>query len=175
MRHLNAGRKLGRNSEHRQALYRNLTTDILRHGRVRTTLHKAKEARRFVEQMITLGKRGHLHARRQAAAFLRDNEVVKKVFGDYAQVFKDRAGGYTRILKLGPRPGDCAEMAFIELVDGVAAPEKPAAKEKGKGKAPAKAKGKEKPAKASGAAEKPKQEKPARGTKKSTAAEAAGK
>ncbi len=117
MRHQKAGRHLGRTAAHRKALFRNLSTDILKHGRVRTTLPKAKEVRRFVERMITLGKRGHLHARRQAAAFLKDKDVVRKLFSEYAEMFKDRPGGYTRIIKLGRRTGDGAEMALIELVE----------------------------------------------------------
>jgi large subunit ribosomal protein L17 len=130
MRHMNYGRKLGRTGKHRRALWRNLATEILRRGRVRTTVPKAKEVRRYVERMITLGKRGHLHARRMAASFLRDRTVVSKVFGEYAQSFKERAGGYTRIIKLGPRLGDCAEMAYIELIGF----EPAAVHEKAKGK-----------------------------------------
>ncbi|MDX6541552.1 MAG: large subunit ribosomal protein [Gaiellales bacterium] len=116
MRHQKRGRKLGRDSAHRKSLYANLTAELIQHGRIRTTLAKAKEVRPVAEQMITLGKRGDLHARRQAAAFLRQKPIVKSLFEDVAPRYAERPGGYTRIIKLGPRLGDAAEMAYIELV-----------------------------------------------------------
>ncbi|MDX6561323.1 MAG: large subunit ribosomal protein [Gaiellales bacterium] len=116
MRHQKRGRKLGRDSAHRKSLYANLTSELIQHGRIRTTLAKAKEVRPVAEQMITLGKRGDLHARRQAVAFLRQKPVVKSLFEDIAPRYAERPGGYTRIIKLGPRLGDAAEMAYIELV-----------------------------------------------------------
>lgn len=109
-------RKLGMVSSHRRAMLRNLTTDILKHGKVTTTETRAKEARRMVEKMITLGKRGDLHARRQAMAYMMDETVVKNLFDDIAPKYDERKGGYTRILKIGPRKGDGAPMAIIELV-----------------------------------------------------------
>jgi large subunit ribosomal protein L17 len=116
MRHQKRGRKLGRDSAHRKSLYANLTAELIQHGRIRTTLAKAKEVRPVAEQMITLGKRGDLHARRQAVAFLRQKPVVTSLFEDVAPRYAERPGGYTRIIKLGPRLGDAAEMAYIELV-----------------------------------------------------------
>jgi len=116
MRHQKRGRKLGRDSAHRKSLYANLTSELIQHGRIRTTLAKAKEVRPVAEQLITLGKRGDLHARRQAVAFLRQKTVVKSLFEDVAPRSAERPGGYTRIIKLGPRLGDAAEMAYIELV-----------------------------------------------------------
>ena len=109
-------RKLGRESAHRKAMLRNLVTDLLREGRIQTTEHRAKEARRLAEKMITLGKRGDLHARRQAMAYIFDESVVTKLFEEIAPKYADRQGGYTRILKLGPRQGDNAEVVFLELV-----------------------------------------------------------
>ncbi len=109
-------RKLGRDSAHRKAMLRNLVTDLLREGRIQTTEHRAKEARRQAEKMITLGKRGDLHARRQAMAYIYDESVVSKLFEEIAPKYADRQGGYTRILKLGPRQGDAAEVVFLELV-----------------------------------------------------------
>ena len=109
-------RKLGRPTAHRNLMLRNLVTDLLREGRISTTLFRAKEARRMAEKMITLGKRGDLHARRQALSYILDEDVVTKLFDEIAPKYADRNGGYTRILKLGPRTGDNAEMAFIELV-----------------------------------------------------------
>ena len=117
MRHARSGKKLGRDSAHRKALYANLAGALIEHGRIKTTVTKAKAVRPIAEQMITLGRRGDLHARRQATAFLRSRDVVHKLFGEVAPLFKDRPGGYTRIVKLGPRPGDAAEMAYLELVD----------------------------------------------------------
>jgi large subunit ribosomal protein L17 len=116
MRHQRRGRKLGRSSAHRKALYANLTAQLIEHGRIRTTLAKAKEVRPVAEQMITLGKRGDLHAHRQAVAFLRQKPVVHHLFAEVAPRYAERPGGYTRIVKLGVRQGDAAEMAYIELV-----------------------------------------------------------
>jgi large subunit ribosomal protein L17 len=117
MRHQRAGKKLGRDSAHRKALYANLTGALIEHGRIRTTVAKAKAVKPIAEQMITLGRRGDLHARRQATAFLRSRDVVHHLFAEIAPRFKERPGGYTRIVKLGPRQGDAAEMAYLELVD----------------------------------------------------------
>jgi large subunit ribosomal protein L17 len=117
MRHARRGKKLGRDSAHRKALYANLAGALIEHGRIKTTVTKAKAVKPIAEQMITLGRRGDLHARRQATAFLRSRDVVHKLFADIAPLFKERPGGYTRIVKLGPRPGDAAEMAYLELVD----------------------------------------------------------
>ena len=116
MRHLKSGRQLSRNSSHRWALMRNLITALLREEKIQTTDPKAKELRRWVERVITLGKRGDLHARRQAAAIVQDKTVVQKLFDAIGPRFKDRPGGYTRIIKLGVRHGDAAKMALIELV-----------------------------------------------------------
>ena len=122
MRHQKQGRKLGRDSAHRKALYANLCGSLIEHGRIKTTLAKAKEVRPIAEQMITLGKRGDLHARRQAIAFLRSNDVVHVLFSEVAPRFADRPGGYTRVVKIGPRQGDGAPMAYLELVDFVPRP-----------------------------------------------------
>lgn len=109
-------RKLGRPTAHRNLMLRNLVTDLLKYGRITTTDCRAKEARRMAEKMITLGKRGDLHARRRAIAYIFDESVVTKLFEEIAPKYADRNGGYTRILKLGPRQGDNAEMVFLELV-----------------------------------------------------------
>ncbi|AAM25406.1 MAG: 50S ribosomal protein L17 [Caldanaerobacter subterraneus] len=109
-------RKLGRPSDQRRAMLRNLVTDFLRYERITTTEARAKEVRKIAEKMITLGKRGDLHARRQALAYILDESVVKKLFDDIAPRYKERNGGYTRIFKLGPRRGDGAPLAVIELV-----------------------------------------------------------
>ncbi len=116
MRHQKAGKRLGRTTSHRKAMMRNMATSLLDHERIETTETKAKELRRYVEKMITLGKRGDLHARRQALSFIRKREVVAKIFDVYAERFKDRNGGYTRVMKLGKRIGDGARMAIIELI-----------------------------------------------------------
>lgn len=121
MRHMKSGRQLSRNSSHRWALMRNLITALLREEKIQTTDPKAKELRRWVDRVITLGKRGDLHARRQAAAIIFDKTVVKKLFDTIGPRFKDRPGGFTRIIKLGIRHGDAAQMALIELVGGEAA------------------------------------------------------
>ena len=117
MRHQRSGKKLGRDSAHRKALYSNLTGALIDHGRIQTTEAKAKAVKPFAEKMITLGKRGDLHARRQALAALRSNDVVHRLFADVAPRFADRPGGYTRIIRLGPRQGDAADMVYLELVD----------------------------------------------------------
>ena len=117
MRHRSAHRKLGRKTEHRISLLRNLAASLISHGRVRTTEAKAKELRPFVEKLVTLGKRDSLHARRHALSILPRREVVTKLFSDVSPRFSERPGGYTRILKLVHRQGDGASMAFIEFVD----------------------------------------------------------
>ena len=119
MRHHRAGKKLGRDASHRRALYANLASALIEHGRIRTTEAKAKAVKPIAEQMITLARRGDVHARRQALAYLRSQDVVHKLFSDVAPRFADRPGGYTRIVKLGPRQGDAAEMVYLELVDYV--------------------------------------------------------
>ena len=122
MRHRKSGRGLSRSRSHRSALDRNQVTDLLRHEAIVTTEAKAKTIRPVAEKMITLGKRGDLHARRQAGAVLTDRKVLRTLFDDIAPRFAERNGGYTRIIKLGPRRGDGAQMAHIELVER-AAPE----------------------------------------------------
>ena len=117
MRHGVAGRKLGVTSTHRLAMFRNMAHALIKHEQITTTLPKAKELRPVTEKLITLGKRGDLHARRQAYAELRDNVIVTKLFGVLADRYKGRSGGYCRVLKAGVRYGDCADMAVIELVD----------------------------------------------------------
>jgi large subunit ribosomal protein L17 len=117
MRHGMAGRKLSVTSSHRIAMLRNMATSLLKHEQITTTLPKAKELRPYVERIITLGKRGGLHARRQALAQIRDERVVVKLFGPIAERYKARQGGYTRVMKAGMRYGDAAPMAVIELVD----------------------------------------------------------
>ncbi|MSO54449.1 MAG: 50S ribosomal protein L17 [Rhodospirillales bacterium] len=117
MRHRNSGRKLNRTASHRKAMFSNMTASLLSHEQIKTTLPKAKELRRFTDQMITLGKRGGLHARRQALSYLKDTGIVAKLFGPLAERYKARPGGYTRVLKAGFRYGDNAAMAVIELVD----------------------------------------------------------
>jgi large subunit ribosomal protein L17 len=117
MRHRNSGRQLSRNASHRHALMRNMATSLLRHETIRTTVPKAKELRRVVEPLITLAKIDNLAKRRLAFARLRDEAVVEKLFTDLGPRFKARAGGYTRILKMEPRPGDSADMALMQLVE----------------------------------------------------------
>ncbi len=117
MRHGVAGRKLGVTSTHRAAMFRNMATSLLKHEQITTTLPKAKELRPYVERIITLGKRGGLHARRQAYAQIMDQRIVEKLFTTIAERYKARSGGYTRVLKAGIRYGDAASMAVIELVD----------------------------------------------------------
>ena len=117
LRHKISGRQFGRASGPRRAMFRIMVTDLLRHGQIKTTVAKAKAIRPLTEKMVTLGKGGTLHDRRQAAAFITDKSVVKAVFDDIAPRFQERNGGYTRITRLGVRPGDAAEMALIELID----------------------------------------------------------
>lgn len=116
MRHKYTGRRLGRNSSHRKALLRNLTTSLFEHERIVTTTEKAKELRPIAEKMITLAKRGDLHAKRQAFGYIYNRDVVAKLFGEIRDQFADRNGGYTRIIRTGARVGDAASMAIIELV-----------------------------------------------------------
>jgi large subunit ribosomal protein L17 len=132
MRHHLSGRQLSRNSSHRHALMRNMSVSLLRHETIRTTLPKAKELRRVVEPLITLGKSDHDANRRIAFSRLRDVAIVEKLFADLGPRFKARPGGYTRILRMMPRPGDNAPMALMQLVDGAqpVAQEPPAAKKK---------------------------------------------
>ena len=117
MRHRKAGRRLGRTSSHRDAMMRNMVTSLLDQERIVTTVAKAKEARRITDQMITLGKRGDLHARRQAMAYIRSKSVVAKLFDQLSNQYSERNGGYTRIIRTGTRLGDAAPMAILELVD----------------------------------------------------------
>lgn len=117
MRHRNAGRKLNRTSQHRKMLFRNMAQALIKHEQIVTTLPKAKELRPIVERLITLGKRGDLHARRLAFARIRDENMTKKLFDVLAPRYQERAGGYTRVLKAGFRYGDSAAMAVIEFVD----------------------------------------------------------
>ena len=130
MRHLKAGRKFGRTSAHRKALFRNLVQALIQRERISTTLAKAKELRGKVEKTITLGKRGTLHARRQAFKLVPAKDAVQKVFGPLAERYANRPGGYTRIIRIGHRKGDDAPMAFIELVDREGDEAKPAVKGK---------------------------------------------
>jgi len=118
MRHRKSGRKLGRNSSHRKAMFRNMAASLFRHETIKTTVPKAKELRRVAEPLITLAKEDGVANRRLAFSRLRDKEVVGKLFQDLGPRFKNRPGGYIRILKLGPRPGDAAPMALVQLVDG---------------------------------------------------------
>jgi large subunit ribosomal protein L17 len=122
MRHRNSGRQLSRNASHRHALMRNMATSLLRHETIRTTVPKAKELRRVVEPLITLAKIDSLGKRRLAFSRLRDVAIVEKLFSDLGPRFKARAGGYTRILKMEPRPGDSADMALMQLVEAAAVP-----------------------------------------------------
>jgi large subunit ribosomal protein L17 len=117
MRHQRAGKKLGRDSAHRRSLYANLAGALIEHGRIKTTEAKAKAVKPLAEQMITLGRRGDLAARRRAIATLRSQDVVHQLFAEVAPRFADRPGGYTRIVKLGPRHGDAADMVYLEFVD----------------------------------------------------------
>tara|TARA_B100000945_G_scaffold11432_1_gene8956 strand:- start:1477 stop:1851 length:375 start_codon:yes stop_codon:yes gene_type:complete len=116
LRHKVTGRQFGRPSGQRKALFRNLVTDFLRNGHIKTTIHKAKEIRPIAEKMVTYGKKGTLNDRRLAASFITDPKVVKKIFDEIGPKYKDRPGGYTRISRIGTRAGDAAEMAIIELV-----------------------------------------------------------
>jgi large subunit ribosomal protein L17 len=117
MNHRKTGRKLGRTSSHRKALFRNMVTSLFEHEQIRTTDAKAKELRGVAERMITLGKKGTLHARRQALETIRSKDVTSKVFDELAERYRERPGGYTRVIKIGQRAGDAAPMSIIELVD----------------------------------------------------------
>jgi large subunit ribosomal protein L17 len=117
MRHQWKGRKLNRTSTHRKAMFANMAAALLKHEQIKTTLPKAKDLRPVVDRLITLGKRGSLHARRQAYSMLRDDAVTKKLFAELAERYRERPGGYTRVLRAGFRYGDSAAMAIIELVD----------------------------------------------------------
>jgi large subunit ribosomal protein L17 len=124
MRHGKSGRRLGRTTSHREAMFRNLVTSFLNHEKITTTDAKAKEIRSVAEKMITLGKRGDLHSLRLAASYIREKSVVTKLFSTIAPRYKDRAGGYTRIVKLGIRQGDAAPVSLIELVEEETKPQK---------------------------------------------------
>jgi large subunit ribosomal protein L17 len=117
MRHRKSGRKLNRTSTHRKAMFANMAVALIKHEQIKTTLPKAKDLRRVTDRLITLGKRGDLHARRQAMSVLRDWTITSKLFDVLAERYKERPGGYTRVLRAGFRYGDMAPMAFIELVD----------------------------------------------------------
>jgi large subunit ribosomal protein L17 len=136
MHHGKVGSKLGRTSSHKEAMLRNMVTSIIKHERIRTTDMKAKELRKIAEKMITLGKKGSLHARRQALAVVRDRSMVGKLFGELTERYRDRAGGYTRIVKAGYRFGDNAPVSILEFIPD----EKKKEKAKAKGKTKAKAK-----------------------------------
>jgi len=172
MRHKVAGWKLGRNTSHRRSLLRNLVTSLIVEERIETTIPKAKAMRPQVEKMITLGKRGDLHARRQALRIVRGREVQAKLFGELAERFADRSGGYTRVLRTRRRPGDSAEMSIVSLLE--AAPAAKATAEKG-GKAPRKKAAEAKKAAAKKAAKAEKPEKKKAGTKKAAAKKGARK
>ena len=117
MRHAKRGRKLSRDSAHRKAMLATMAGQVIQHGRIKTTAPKAKEVRGLIDRLITIAKRDDLHARRQAAAVLKDKSVMRRLFEDVAPDLDDRNSGYTRILKLGPRPGDGAETVYLELVN----------------------------------------------------------
>ena len=141
MRHNKAGRRLGRTTSHRVAMFRNMVTSFLDHEKITTTDAKAKELRSIAEKMITLGKKGDLHAMRQAASYIRDKKVVTKLFTAIAPRYQERDGGYTRIIKLGLRSGDSASVSLIELVEGPVekkAPKKAAPRKGAAVKTPAK-------------------------------------
>ena len=121
MRHRKSGRKLSRTSAHRKAMFANMATSLLQHERIQTTVPKAKELRSVVEPLITLAKRGDLHARRLAARTIRDHDVLAKLFNEIGPRFAERDGGYTRVIRIGRRTGDNAPMAFIEFVDAAEA------------------------------------------------------
>jgi len=177
MKHRVAGRKLGRTAMHRVAVLRNLSTELFRHERIRTTLMKAKELRPFAEKLITLSKRETLHARRLVLRDIHDGEVVSKMFVTISSRYAQRPGGYTRIVKLGPRRGDNAEMALIELVDAEtkSAAAGDAAEIAGKGKGKAKAEPKAKKAEKAEKAAKPPRDKDEAAAKKSARGKGAAK
>ncbi|MDH5457716.1 MAG: 50S ribosomal protein L17 [Nitrospinota bacterium] len=171
MRHLKSGRKLGRTTAHRKALFRNMVTALIRRERIRTTLAKAKELRSHVEKTITLGKKGTLHAKRLARKVVVEKEAFTKLFSTLSERYAKRSGGYTRIIKIGNRRGDDAPMAFIELVDGEskepetkAKVEKKAAPKKAAAKKPEK-KAESKPEKEKKAVKKTETKKPAEAKK----------
>jgi large subunit ribosomal protein L17 len=150
MRHKKAGRKFSRSTAHRKAMFRSMLTSLFRHEKIETTETKAKELRRLADKLITLGKTGGLHAIRAVATVINDPEVVRKVFKEIAPRFSERVGGYTRVIKIGPRRGDGAEMALIEIVEGAKAAKaakkdakEPKAKKPAAKKAPAKKAAKE--------------------------------
>ncbi len=132
MYHGKSGRKLGRTSSHRQAMFRNMVTSMIKHESIRTTDTKAKELRKLAEKMVTLGKRGDLHARRQALSVVRDKDMVGKLFGELAERFRNRAGGYTRIVKVGYRFGDNAPVSILEFIPDEKKKEKAKTKTKDK-------------------------------------------
>ena len=117
MRHRKVSRKLGRDAEHHKAILRNMVTDLFKYGKITTTLAKAKELRRVADKMITLAKRGDLTSRRRALAFIRDKNIVRKLFSELREKYLNRTGGYTRVIKIGPRRGDASIMAIVELVE----------------------------------------------------------
>jgi large subunit ribosomal protein L17 len=169
MRHHLSGRQLSRNSSHRHALMRNMSVSLLRHETIRTTLPKAKELRRVVEPLITLAKKDGDANRRRAFARLRDTQIVEKLFADLGPRFKARPGGYTRILRMLPRPGDSAPMALMQLVEGPApAAEEPAGESKEKSTRRAKAKTKAKSQAAAKTEAAPGKAAPAKAPKKRT-------
>jgi large subunit ribosomal protein L17 len=168
MRHRNAGRKLGRTSAHRWAMLRNLVTSLLEHEQIETTDAKAKEVRRVADRMITLGKRGSLHARRRALRVVRSREVTAKLFDELAPRFRERPGGYTRVLKVRRRIGDAAPLSLVELVDRTPAARKEAEK-------PAKAKADAKARRAEAKAEKAGKPAAKRAAKGQQAGEAKGR
>ena len=137
MRHRKAGVKLNRTSSHRKAMFRNMVTSLLKHEKIRTTDAKAKEIRRWADHLITLAKRGDLHARRQALSIVRQKDIVHKLFEEAPERYGGAAGGYTRVVKIGRRPGDAAPMSLVELVVAEGKPGKPAPKKK-KAKSPLK-------------------------------------
>lgn len=116
MRHMKRGRKLNRTAAHRKAMLRNMVTSLLEHGRITTTVAKAKELRGVADRMVTYGKKGSLHHRRMAARYVRSASVIQMLFSDYAERYGERDGGYTRVMRLGWRRGDAAEMAIIEMI-----------------------------------------------------------
>lgn len=151
MRHGTSGRAFSRTSSHKQAMLASVVTSLLRHERIKTTAPKAKEARRIAERVITLGKKGTLHARRMANKTVRDDDVLRKVFDGLAERYAKRAGGYTRMIRIGQRRGDAAEMVLLELVDRTIAP--------AEGEAPEADEAEEKPTKAAAAKGEPKAKK----------------
>ena len=131
MRHGRGTAKLGMKSQHKRATLANLVCSLIEHNRIRTTVAKAKVARRYADKMVTLAKKGTLHHRRQALAFLRQAGIVKKLFAELGKQHDDRQGGYTRVIRVGPRPGDAAEMAILEWTGTAAAPAEPKTADKG--------------------------------------------